>query len=213
VKYIGLIFVALAINLGLFLLMDSMISRDRMLALNLIDTQAIEFVRTQLDEETRARDRRPPPPQKPQEMQRPRAEVENLANRVSSLTLDKTVFEVASLLGDSGGVAFGQSLLEGSVASMNITMADELIPLTMLPPLYPYAAQLQKTEGWVHLVFIVTAEGNVLDPVVTDSEPEEIFDQASIDAALRWRFRPVTSNGVAVSTLAQIRVNFYFELE
>lgn len=218
-KIIGVTAIALAINFGLFLLMDSMISRDRMRVVNLIDSQSIDFVRTQINEETRTRDRRTPPPPKPQEIQRPRAQVQNIANRVSSLPMEVAAFEVSSLLGDSGGVAIGQTLTEGnlgsleslgSLGSLDIMMAEDLIPLTVLPPQYPPSARLRNIEGWVELAFTVTAEGRVIDPVVIESDPEEIFDQAAMDAALRWRFRPVSRNGVAESVTALIRVSFKF---
>lgn len=209
-KVIGVIAVALAINFGLFLLMDGMISRDRMRVVNLTDSQPIDFVRTQINEETRTRDRRTPPPPKPQEIQRPRAEVQNIANRVSSLPTEVAAFEVSSLLGDSSGVAIGQTLIEGSLTSMDIMMAEDLIPLTVLPPQYPPSARLRNIEGWVELAFTVTAEGRVIDPVVIESDPEDVFDQAAMDAALRWRFRPVIRNGVAESVIALIRVNFSF---
>lgn len=209
-KIIGLVAIALAINFGLFLLMDGMISRDRMRVVNLIDSQSIDFVRTQINEETRTRDRRTPPPPKPREIQRPRAEAQNISNRVSSLPTDVAAFEVSSLLSDGGGVAIGQPLADLSLASMDIMMAEDLIPLTVLPPQYPPSARLRNIEGWVELAFTVTAEGRVIDPVVIESDPEEIFDKAALDAALRWRFRPVTRDGVAESVVALIRVNFSF---
>jgi len=191
--------------------MDSMVSRESARMVNVIDTQPIEFVRTRIDEETRTRDRRTPPPPKPQEIQRPRAEVQNIANRVSSLPADVAAYEVTSLLGEGGGIALGQTLLEGSVANLDVMMADELIPLTMLPPQYPPSARIRRINGWVDLLFTVNADGTVSDVSVMNSEPVEIFDKAATDAALRWRFRPVTRNGRAVETLAQIRINFSLE--
>ena len=199
---------AVLINLGLFLLMDNMISRESTRVVNFINTQPIEFVRTSMDEETRSRDRRTPPPPKPQEIQRPRAEVQNIANRVSSLPTDVASYEVTSLLGEGGGIALGQTLIEGSVAGLDVMMAEDLIPLTMLPPQYPPSARMRRIEGWVDMLFTVNADGSVSDPVITDSEPPNVFDRAATDAARRWRFRPVTQDGEAIDTLAQIHINF-----
>ena len=210
-RFLLIIAAAIAINLGLFLVMDSMVSRESARMVNVIDTQPIEFVRTRIDEETRTRDRRTPPPPKPQEIQRPRAEVQNIANRVSSLPADVAAYEVTSLLGEGGGIALGQTLLEGSVANLDVMMADELIPLTMLPHQYPPSARMRRINGWVDLLFTVNADGTVSDVTIMNSEPVEIFDKAATDAALRWRFRPVTRNGQAVETLAQIRINFSLE--
>lgn len=203
------IIVAIAINMGLFLLMDSMISRENARVVNLIDAQPIEFIRANMDEETRTRDRRTPPPPKPQEIQRPRADVQNIANRVSSLPTDVSAYEVTSLLGTGGGgIALGQTLMEGMTDGLSVVMAEDLIPLTMLPPQYPPSARMRQIEGWVEMLFTVNADGSVSDPEVLDAEPAEIFNQAALDAARRWRFRPVTENGEPVATLAQILINF-----
>ncbi|MBT8145820.1 MAG: energy transducer TonB [Gammaproteobacteria bacterium] len=209
-KFLISITVAVLINLGLFLLMDSMVSRESARFVDLIEAQPIEFTRTNMDEETRTRDRRTPPPPKPREIQRPRANVQNIANRVSSLPTDVATYEVTSLLGEGGtsGVAIGRTLLEGSMESLDIMMADELIPLTMLPPQYPPSARMRRIEGWVDMLFTVNADGSVSDPVILDSEPDDIFNRAATDAALRWRFRPVTRDGEPVATLAQILINF-----
>jgi len=210
-KFLVSVTIAVAINLGLFLLMDSMVSRDTARVVNLIDTQPIEFLRTDMDEETRSRDRRTPPPPKPQEIQRLRADVQNIASRVSSLPTDVAAYEVTSLLGEGGGIALGRTLLEGSVGELDgleIMMADDLIPLSMLPPQYPPSARIRQIEGWVDLLFTVNSDGTVSDPVIVDAEPADIFDRAASDAALRWRFRPVTEDGEAIAVLAQIRINF-----
>jgi len=71
--------VAVLVNLGMFLVMDGMVSRDRVRVVELMDAQQIEFVRTPIEEETRTRDRRSAPPPKPQEIERPRAEVTDIA--------------------------------------------------------------------------------------------------------------------------------------
>jgi len=211
VRLLLLLVLAGLINLGLFVVMDRMVSSDGLRTVSLVETRPIEFIRTPLDEETRTRDRRTPPPPKPQEIQRPRANVQNIASRVSALPTSVAAYEVTSLLGEGGGVALGQTLLEGSVAELDVMLAEDLIPLTMLPPQYPPAARMRQVQGWVDLLFTVNADGTVSDPVVVDAEPREVFDNAAIDAALRWRFRPVMQNGEAVPTLAEIRINFSLE--
>ena len=211
-KFVFLVLVALVINLGLFLVMDSMVSRDSARVVNLIDTQPIEFLPTERDEETRTRDRRTPPP-KPQAIQRPRAQAQNIANRVSSLPTAVSAYEITSLLGEGngGGVALGRTIMEGNFEAMDIVLAEDLIPLAMLPPQYPPSARMRRIEGWVDMLFTVNADGSVSDPLIVDSEPEGIFERAAMDAALRWRFRPMTVDGESVETLAQILINFSLE--
>tara|TARA_R100001377_G_scaffold30162_1_gene16488 strand:+ start:1051 stop:1704 length:654 start_codon:yes stop_codon:yes gene_type:complete len=212
VRIAGIILVAILINMGLYLLMENMISKDNVRVIDLLDTQAIEFVRTFQDEDTRSRDRRRPAPPKPQNIERPRAEVENIANRASAVSGDFDAFQVTSLLSagasSGGGIGIGQSLIADSVGGIDLMSANDLIPMTMLPPQYPPSALLRKTEGWVELVFTVTAEGAVVNPEVTASYPEGEFERAAIAAAKRWRFRPVVRDGVATQIAAQIHIDF-----
>jgi len=200
---------ALFINAGMFLLMHSMVSRDRERIVNLVETQQIEFVRTPLEEETRTRDRRSAPPPKPQEIERPRAQVTDIAQRVSSLPAQVASYSVASLLAETGaGAAIGQVLLGAADNDLGVMMADDLIPLSMLPPQYPPAARQRGVTGWVDIIFTIDERGLVEDVTVIDSEPPEVFDRAAIDAAMRWRFRPLSVNGEPASALRRIRINF-----
>lgn len=192
--------------------MESMISKDNVRVVELLETQAIEFVRSPVDEETRSKDRRSPPPPKPQQIQRPRAGVQNIANRATAVAGNLTAFEVTSLLSEGastgGGIGIAQSLIAGSMDSIDLMSADDLIPMTMLPPQYPPSALLRKIEGWVELVFTVTEEGAVVNPEVSAAYPEGEFERAAIAAARRWRFRPVVRDGAATKITAQIRMDF-----
>jgi len=90
-------------------------------------------------------------------------------------------------------------------------MANDLIPLSMLPPQYPPNARVRSLEGWVDVVFSIDSRGLVDDAWVVDAEPQEIFDRAATDAVLRWRFRPMEEDGQPVATLRRIRINFSLE--
>lgn len=202
---------AVLVNLALYLLMEGMISRDRVRLVSGFETQTIDFVRTPLDEETRTRDRRRRPPPKPREIERPRAEVEDIAQRAQTLPTETQSFAVNSLLGEGAGVALGQRLVEGSGAVMETLMASDLTAISMLPPEYPLAARERAIEGWVDLVFVVTEEGHVTDPEVIDASPKGIFERAARAAVLRWRFRPLMRAGRPVAARARFRINFGLE--
>ncbi len=199
---------AAVITLAMFVLMDTMVARDRTRLLNVIDAEPIEFVRTDLEEQTQKKDRRKKPPPKPKEIKRVRSEVDASVNRAASLPQDFTAYNVSSLLGEGSGLALGQSLLEGSGAAMAMVMASDLTPLTMLPPQYPPSALMRGTEGWVQISFQVSEEGFVEDPQVIDAKPRGVFDEAAKTAALRWRFRPVLDAGVPVAVRAYMTIDF-----
>ncbi len=207
-----IIFGALGINFSMFLLMSNMIAQDRVRVVDLLETQAIEFVRTPMREELRTKDRRTAPPPKPQEIKRPQAEVMNIAQRANAFPAQAAAFNVTSLLGDGVGVALGQTLVGDGGNDLNVMMADDLVPLSMLPPQYPPGARARGIEGWVDLLFTVSDRGLVTDAQVIESEPAEVFDRAAIDAALRWRFRPVVEEGEPMTVFRQVRMNFSLEM-
>lgn len=66
--------------------------------------------------------------------------------------------------------------------------AGALTPIIEVSPTYPAAAQAQGLEGYVGVRFTVTPSGMVQDPVVTESEPALVFDDAAVAAVRQWRF-------------------------
>jgi protein TonB len=199
---------AFVITTSLYVLMDRMISRDRVRLVNTYNAQPIEFVRTPLDSETRSKDRRRKPPPKPKEIKRVSSDLETSVVRAASLPQEMMAYDVKSLLGEGGGVALGQTLVEGNAESMAMVMASDLTALSMLPPQYPPSALMRGLEGWVQLAFKVTEEGLVDEPTVVDAKPRGVFDSAARNAVLRWRFRPVVSGGQAVAVRAFVQIDF-----
>lgn len=75
-------------------------------------------------------------------------------------------------------------------------------------PTYPAHARRSGIEGYVDLVFRVTAEGKATDIRVQRSEPGDVFVAAAKAAVRRWRFAPATRNGRPVATRAKQRLTF-----
>src|SRR5690606_33405232 len=72
-------------------------------------------------------------------------------------------------------------------------IADQLAAVTgerTPPPRYPAAAIEQGIGGKVVLVVDVDANGRATAVEVERSEPAGVFDQAAIDAARQWTFKP-----------------------
>ena len=198
---------AAVINLCLYLVMDNMVSRDRVRLLDLYDAQLIEFVRAPIEDETRTKDRRRKPPPKPREIKKPRADLDNMANR-SELPRDFAAYNVSSLLGVGGGVSLGQRLVQGSGQAMKMVMASDLTPLARIRPQYPPRALARGIEGWVELTFTATAQGIVSDLVVVDATPRGMFENAAKAAVARWRFHPVMDGGEPVPVRVFLHVDF-----
>jgi len=78
-------------------------------------------------------------------------------------------------------------------------------------PKYPRSAQRRGQIGWVDVVFTVDIDGKVDDIIVRDSQPDETFTEAAINAVDDWEFEPIIENGVAVRKRAAIRMLFALE--
>ena len=73
---------------------------------------------------------------------------------------------------------------------------------------YPQRALRQRIEGWVELTFTVTANGDVSDIKVIDSQPRREFDREAIRALGQWKFKPGITNGKPVGASARQRLEF-----
>ena len=73
---------------------------------------------------------------------------------------------------------------------------------------YPQRALRQRIEGWVELTFTVTANGDVSDIKVIDSQPRREFDREATRALSQWKFKPRIANGKPVAASARQRLEF-----
>jgi protein TonB len=80
-------------------------------------------------------------------------------------------------------------------------------PRVRIAPVYPFEMRRSGVKGTVIVGFIVDSSGNVRDPyIVKSSSPG--FEQAAIDAVLKWKFKPGKKGGVNVNTRVQQPLDF-----
>ncbi len=84
-------------------------------------------------------------------------------------------------------------------------------PLVRIEPQYPMSAKQRGVEGWVKLMFTITAAGTVSDIVVTASNPGTVFNQAAVQAVSKWKYNPKVENGTAVDRPG-VRMRLAFKL-
>jgi TonB family protein len=76
-------------------------------------------------------------------------------------------------------------------------------------PAYPHAALASGIGGEVRLKVLVGADGSVKHAVVVSSHPAGVFDQATLNAAKKWHFKPqLDANGKPVSGYVMVPVTF-----
>jgi TonB family protein len=75
---------------------------------------------------------------------------------------------------------------------------------------YPIEMQRLNLRGEVKLRFTVDSDGRVRNPIVISSTNPG-FNQAVIDAVLKWRFAPAVRHGVPVSASLEEAINFQMD--
>lgn len=104
------------------------------------------------------------------------------------------------------------------VANVNIgigglSVADgEYLPIVKVAPIYPRRAQSRGIQGYCIVEYTVTRSGAIRDARATDCKPRGMFDQASIKAALKFKYKPRVIEGEPVE-VSGVRNKFTYTLE
>lgn len=108
----------------------------------------------------------------------------------------------------AASVSFGADDVEQ--ASMHHGIKAE--PLSQPAPRYPRIEIVRDRQGWVQLSYVVTADGNVIDPVVESSSGSELFEKAAMRSVNRCTYKPATWDGVPVQQChTQVMITFALE--
>lgn len=105
------------------------------------------------------------------------------------------------------------SVLVLSACASNERMFD-IVPAKLIQrvqPIYPVEAKELGLEGYVKLRFTLSAQGNVVNPVVTESEPKIVFDFAALDAVKQLKYTPRIVNGQP-QAIQGVTYRYYFDL-
>jgi protein TonB len=102
----------------------------------------------------------------------------------------------------------------GAMSRMSLSAGSDqdVLPLVRIAPDYPARAAARGIEGWVIVQFTITPTGSVRDPMVVESMPKNVFDDAALKAIARWRYNPKVEGGVAVERVG-VRTIIRFVLE
>jgi TonB family protein len=73
-------------------------------------------------------------------------------------------------------------------------------------PVYPAEARAARIQGIVIIDAIIDGGGNVVNPRILRSIPQ--LDQAALDAVSQWKYEPPLLNGVPISVIMTVTVNF-----
>lgn len=199
-RFLLAIVAAAFITLSLFFLMQALIkSGDQELSEPPVGS-VLDFVRLKQEETVQQKDRKPrkPPPPKapPPQMEQP---------QLDSPTPD----------GEGGGMDFsadvGADVALGSGLALD-SGDGEYLPIVKVSPVYPRRALSRGIEGFVIVEFTVSKQGSVKDIRVVEATPPDIFNQAAIDAALKFKYKPRVVNGEPAEVSGvQNRISFQID--
>ncbi len=75
-------------------------------------------------------------------------------------------------------------------------------------PRYPEKLRWQRKEGMVTIRYVIGTNGRVTDVTILDPDPEILFNEATLDAIRRWRFRPFRKDGKPIEVVHELSVIF-----
>ncbi|MET1254872.1 energy transducer TonB [Aliikangiella maris] len=191
---------AFLITAALFWGMQSLITGSKSVLTDPVKGKVLDFVRLKPDETVQKKQRKPKKPPKPEEpppdINQPPAQMNNLANTQNTIGFSADLDVDTGL---EGGLALGSG-------------DGEYLPIVKVAPIYPRRALSRGIEGYVIVEFTVTKQGSVRDPVVVEAEPEGIFNQAAVEAAKKFKYKPRVIDGVA-SEVAGVQNKITFKLD
>lgn len=191
---------ALALSMGLFWLMHTIIQVSGVGPLKKEQLQTIDFVRLKRDSDVTPNERRKPPPPPPPKAPPPPSRM-TVATDAPVGGPGITAPTGLDLSADTGGPATGGG------ASANMFDSDA-VPLQRVNPMYPNEARRAGITGYVRMELTIAPDGSVRAAKVIEAKPKGLFDAAAVTAVLKWRFKPKVVDGVPVDYVATQRIAF-----
>lgn len=90
--------------------------------------------------------------------------------------------------------------------------AGQMVPIIRIAPQYPQAAVARGVEGYVDIMFDVTALGTTENIRIISAVPSSVFNRSVIKAVKGWKYKPNVVDGVAVKT-PDVRDRVRFNME
>ncbi len=217
------VLLAMAVNVLLFMFVIRLVGGGRPVPKPVDDISQIEFIRLerapeplaatrpqQLPEHPPPREPPPPPQSAAQKPAAPPAPALPVPQPVlGDLPLQITGVPQIGVAGAPAAAPEGRASVPAPAAGTGALELDvNAVPTYRSPPLYPPRAQRAGIEGSVTVEFTITADGGVREPRIVSSDPPEVFDEAVLNAILKWKFNPKVVDGRPVERRARQVVKF-----
>ena len=183
IRYGGAVVLGGIVTFALLMVMRGVIANPEAKVEGVSEGHIVELVQVQEDRDVVVETKLPEPPPPPDE---PPPDLPPQAiDSVESIGIDVGAVPVDTKFDIGGGGGFATD--------------GEYLPIIKVQPVYPRRALQRGIEGHVKLRFTVTETGSVIDPVVVAADPQNIFDRAAIQAALKFKYKPRMVDGKPVA--------------
>ncbi|MFE8071328.1 energy transducer TonB [Marinobacteraceae bacterium S3BR75-40.1] len=199
-RYLGALAAAAVVTFAVFFLMQRLIASGESALTGEDERYVVDFVRVKQQEQVKEKERERPEPPKP-EKEPPKPEMPQTSQQQVAASADGL---------NIGALAMDTSLnLDAGISGGG---SSEYLPIVKVQPVYPRRALRRGIEGYVVVEFTVTSSGTVSDPRVVEADPKGLFDEAALDAAKKFKYRPKMIDGEPVK-VAGVRNIIRFQLD
>jgi len=195
------------------------------LALPLLTQIQSKFAREKMVSTVMITSRKPPKPPEPdrdkkiEKREAKRVESQKKKAATARPRIDLPRVSLSSGLNLAGGIEIsGISQKDFNISNSAFATAFRLTEvdqpprvLRSIPPRYPFVAQRKGLEGRIVVRFVVNAEGDVLEPEVSQVEPPDIagvFEEAALQAVVRYKFKAAVKDGEPVDCIVKLPILF-----
>jgi protein TonB len=163
-------------------------------------THLVDFVRLKRDETIHRRELKPtkPPPPASPPPQPASPQLESLDPSVGTIAIPPAPVETTIAMSSGFNLAVGEG---------------DYLPIVKVAPIYPQRALIRGIEGYCIVQFTVTRLGTTRDPFVIEGAcTDALFRDPSIQAALKFKYKPRVVDGQAVE-VPGVRNKFTYVIE
>ena len=189
------ILLAIPVVVGLFMIMHSLIDRDFQNP-EVSNTKIADLVQPDEDIQLESTVAKPDKVEDPEE---PPPEMEMMQ---IDLNMDTDIQNSAPV-----------AKVDVNISTTGMSSGDgEYLPIVKVAPIYPRRAQSRGISGYCIVEYTVTTSGAIRDPQAVDCEPAGVFENASVKAALKFKYKPRVVDGEPIE-VAGVQNKFTYELE
>jgi protein TonB len=198
IQRIGISIVAgMVMTFALLWLMQVLIATGKEAIVDSRDFKFVDFVRIERKETL---EQKKPKPEKPPEPDQPPPDIP--PPQMDSIDPTQASINI-SPVDTSADLSVGFGGFEN--------VDGEYLPIVKVAPIYPRRAQQRGLSGFCILTFTVTKLGTVTD-VTVDECSSSLFERASVNAALKFKYKPRVVNGEPI-VVPGVKHRITFEIE